>query len=544
LTRRYVIFFRAVVIALVLATAPLMATNVILNDYAVSHTMEEMEAIGQRYVKRAEEVINETVVTLQQLDRDNAKTCSMEDRTVFMDAVSQKGMISAVGLVDAFGKRMCVVPDLDMAETNILPAARPDGPLVGIGMLDKEYRGAKSAIVSWDLGNTNRLYAIISPAAIAVDPGPEYIRSHRRAELTLGKNLKWFSVGGFTSGDANSEILATNVKSTRYPMEAKVAVARSSVNQLVAPLKLIALLASAAMTVLFVAIGIWVSWRPENEANDEFNKAVRNGEFVPFYQPVMDIENGTLRGCEVLMRWQRPTGEIISPGQFMAYAEANGHIFEMTRQLMLKTAEEMGELYSQNPDLKLSINLFAGHFHDRQVVADLKKAYEKSDISFQQVVVEVTERYPLEDMDLARKIISELQALGIRVALDDVGTGHGGMAYLQKLGVDIIKIDKMFIDPLGSDENSTTIVDSMVELADNLGMGIIAEGVEEEDQIDRLLELGVTAAQGYYFAKPMNAEDYIAFAKKTEEKAAADVAQADEFAYEEDMDFESEEVAA
>lgn len=544
MTRRYVIFFRAVVIALVLATAPLMATNVILNDYAVSHTMEEMEAIGQRYVKRAEEVINETVVTLQQLDRDNAKTCSMEDRTVFMDAVSQKGMISAVGLVDAFGKRMCVVPDLDMAETNILPAARPDGPLVGIGMLDKEYRGAKSAIVSWDLGNTNRLYAIISPAAIAVDPGPEYIRSHRRAELTLGKNLKWFSVGGFTSGDANSEILATNVKSTRYPMEAKVAVARSSVNQLVAPLKLIALLASAAMTVLFVAIGIWVSWRPENEANDEFNKAVRNGEFVPFYQPVMDIENGTLRGCEVLMRWQRPTGEIISPGQFMAYAEANGHIFEMTRQLMLKTAEEMGELYSQNPDLKLSINLFAGHFHDRQVVADLKKAYEKSDISFQQVVVEVTERYPLEDMDLARKIISELQALGIRVALDDVGTGHGGMAYLQKLGVDIIKIDKMFIDPLGSDENSTTIVDSMVELADNLGMGIIAEGVEEEDQIDRLLELGVTAAQGYYFAKPMNAEDYIAFAKKTEEKAAADVAQADEFAYEEDMDFESEEVAA
>ncbi|EFO29670.1 cyclic di-GMP phosphodiesterase YahA [Roseibium sp. TrichSKD4] len=521
-----------------------MATNVILNDYAVSHTMEEMEAIGQRYVKRAEEVINETVVTLQQLDRDNAKTCSMEDRTVFMDAVSQKGMISAVGLVDAFGKRMCVVPDLDTAETNILPAARPDGPLVGIGMLDKEYRGAKSAIVSWDLGNTNRLYAIISPAAIAVDPGPEYIRSHRRAELTLGKNLKWFSVGGFTSGDANSEILATNVKSTRYPMEAKVAVARSSANQLVAPLKLIALLASAAMTVLFVAIGIWVSWRPENEANDEFNKAVRNGEFVPFYQPVMDIENGTLRGCEVLMRWQRPTGEIISPGQFMAYAEANGHIFEMTRQLMLKTAEEMGELYSQNPDLKLSINLFAGHFHDRQVVADLKKAYEKSDISFQQVVVEVTERYPLEDMDLARKIISELQALGIRVALDDVGTGHGGMAYLQKLGVDIIKIDKMFIDPLGSDENSTTIVDSMVELADNLGMGIIAEGVEEEDQIDRLLELGVTAAQGYYFAKPMNAEDYIAFAKKTEENAAADVAQADEFAYEEDMDFESEEVAA
>ena len=133
-------------------------------------------------------------------------------------------------------------------------------------------------------------------------------------------------------------------------------------------------------------------------------------------------------------------------------------------------------------------------------------------------MVEVTERHPLDDMERARKIIAELQALGVRVALDDVGTGHGGMAYLQKLGVDIIKIDKMFIDTIGSDDSSTTIVDSLVELADNLGMGIIAEGVEFEEQVERLLDLGVTAAQGYLYAAPMSAADYIAFAEKIEEE--------------------------
>jgi sensor c-di-GMP phosphodiesterase-like protein len=112
-------------------------------------------------------------------------------------------------------------------------------------------------------------------------------------------------------------------------------------------------------------------------------------------------------------------------------------------------------------------------------------------------------------MDTARKIIAEMQAVGVRVALDDVGTGHGGFAYLQKLGIDIIKIDKMFIDSLGTDDNSTTIVDTMVELADNLGMGIIAEGVETMEQIERLRELGVSAAQGYIFAPPLPAKLFI-----------------------------------
>ncbi|MCR9282398.1 MAG: EAL domain-containing protein [Rhodobacteraceae bacterium] len=246
---------------------------------------------------------------------------------------------------------------------------------------------------------------------------------------------------------------------------------------------------------------------------------MRNGEFIPYYQPVMDIESGRLRGCEILMRWRRPNGMIVSPGQFMAYAENNGHIFDMTRHMMRVSSEEIGDLYGDNPDLKLSINLFAGHFLDREIISDIRSIFEKSRISFQQIVVEVTERHPLEDMEFARKIIAELQALGVRVALDDVGTGHGGMAYLQKLGVDIIKIDKMFIDTIGSDDNSTTIVDSMVELADNLGMGIIAEGVEMEEQIDRLLELGVTAAQGYFFAAPMPADEFIAFAERTDEEA-------------------------
>jgi EAL domain-containing protein (putative c-di-GMP-specific phosphodiesterase class I) len=526
-------------IALLLATTPLFAINIILNQYAERRAISEMEAMGNVSLHRAEEAISTTVALLQRLDRDDIQTCNAEDRVIFEKQIVEHGMIDAIGVADGVGRRMCVTPDRELVEQVILPPRRVDGPLVGIGMLDRSYLGVRAAVISWDLKDDTRLFAEVTPAVIAIDPGPEYLRSYRRAELRLGNNLLWYTVGGYNSEASDpGDMLSVEVASELYPLSASVTAPVSAAGQLVQDLKVVAAAACAGIALLFVAIGVWLSWRPESEANDEFVAAIRNGEFIPFYQPVMDIETQRLRGCEVLMRWRRPNGVIVSPGQFMAYAENNGHIFDMTRNMMRVSSEEVGELYGENPDFKLSINLFAGHFLDREVISDIKSIFEKSEIAFQQIVVEVTERHPLQDMELARKIIAELQALGVRVALDDVGTGHGGMAYLQKLGVDIIKIDKMFIDTISSDDNSTTIVDSMVELADNLGMGIIAEGVELEEQIERLLELGVTAAQGYYFAQPMPADEFIEFAERMEEEGrerarlAAEAAAAEEAANE------------
>ncbi|MEP1930870.1 MAG: EAL domain-containing protein [Roseibium sp.] len=517
---RYFGFAKTVLVALVLATTPLFVANIILNQYGERRAVSEMEAMGEASLHRAEEAISTTVSLLQRLDRDDVQTCSAEDRVIFEKLIIENGMIDAIGLADASGRRMCIIPDRELAGEVILPPLKGDGPLVGIGMLDRNYLGARAAVISWDLKNENRLFAEVTPAVIAMDPGPEFLRSYRRSELRLGNNLLWYTVGGYNSeGSDPSAMLNVQVTSELYPLVSLITAPVSAAMGVVQELKVIAAAACAGIAILFVAIGVWFSWRPESEANDEFVAAIRKGEFIPYYQPVMDIETNRVRGCEVLMRWKRPNGAIVSPGQFMAYAESHGHIFDMTRQMMRVSVEEVGKLYGDNPDYKLSINLFAGHFLDREIISDIKEIFEPSEISYQQIVVEVTERHPLEDMELARKIMTELQALGVRIALDDVGTGHGGMAYLQKLGVDIIKIDKMFIDSISSDDNSTTIVDSMVELADNLGMGIIAEGVELEEQIERLLELGVTAAQGYYFAQAMPANEFIAFAETKEEEA-------------------------
>ncbi|MTH97231.1 EAL domain-containing protein [Roseibium sp. RKSG952] len=517
---RYFSFIRTIGIAILLAMAPLLFANTSLDHFARTQTLSEMEAIAKRHIKRAEDAIAQVVSVLQRLDRDAIVTCRAEDREIYQRLVGELGMIDAIGLADTEGRRMCVAPDKQLDGKAVLPPLRENAPRVGIGMLDREYLGAKAALISWELGNSLRLFAELTPAVIASDPGPDYLRAFRRVEMSLDNDLLWFASGAAqqaTAGDGS--VLVSTAASQNYPLNATVSAPLSAALHSVHGLKVITAAFSAVLALVLVGAGVWLSWRPESEADLEFAAAVGRGEFIPYYQPVIDIETGHLRGCEVLMRWRRPNGVLVSPGQFMAYAETYGHIFDMTRSIMVQCRDELGAYYAGHPDLKLSINLFAGHFLDREIIDDLKETFEGSGISFQQIIVEVTERHPLVDMELAREIIGELQSLGIRVALDDVGTGHGGMAYLQKLGVNIIKIDKMFIDALGTDASSTTIVDSMVELADNLGMGIIAEGVELQEQIDRLLDLGVTAAQGYLFAAAMPAGAFLEYAQRLEDRS-------------------------
>jgi sensor c-di-GMP phosphodiesterase-like protein len=145
---------------------------------------------------------------------------------------------------------------------------------------------------------------------------------------------------------------------------------------------------------------------------------------------------------------------------------------------------------------------------DERVVHDVHAIFAHSELKLTQVLLEVTERDPLPDMDLARTIIAKFQEMGVRVALDDVGTGHGGMSYLLKLRVDVMKIDKLFIDALGAERLSTAIVDSLIDLAAHLNMEVIAEGVETFDQVEALRRRGVRSAQGYVFAPPLPGSSY------------------------------------
>ncbi|KZL11572.1 EAL domain-containing protein [Pseudovibrio sp. Ad26] len=515
MSRHYFVFVRAILVALGLALLPLLIGNMILENFAMHQARNEMNAIADRYISRSEAAISGAVEILRQMQVKGLTSCTRQNQGEFEKTLSENVIINAIGIVDHRGVPMCYVPAQVRRGNSILPALKPDAPRVGIGMSWMEYQGIRTALVSWKLRNGWRLVANISPTVLAIEPGPDYLRHASEIEVRLGRDHVWVNP---TNNSNVPVIMGSNfieefAASTIYPINVRIRSDRNAIMSLVGELKIVAVIACSGIAIFLIALGVWLSWKPEKDAEDDFVASIRNNEFIPYYQPVVDIVTGELQGCEMLMRWQLPNGKMVSPGQFMTYAETSGHIFEMTRSIMRQSIDDLGELYSQHQELKLSVNLFAGHFNDRSIVDDLLDIYEDSPIALNQVVMEVTERQPLEDIELARKIIAELQAHGIRVALDDVGTGHGGLAYLQKLGMDIVKIDKMFIDPLGSEENAFRLVDAIAELADTMNMGIIAEGVEKYEQIVLLRELGVSSAQGYIFSKPLPARKYLEFAE-------------------------------
>jgi len=283
-------------------------------------------------------------------------------------------------------------------------------------------------------------------------------------------------------------------------------------------------LGSALITILTFALFALYLRRNRNDPLVEFRTAIANGEIIPYFQPTIDLKAGKVVGAEVLARWRRPDGGMVSPANFIPLAERSGLIYPMTRALMAHTALEMGEAYATKPHLNLAFNLYAGHFADDSILDDLKTIFSDSRLGLAQIVLEVTEREPLPDLDLARNIIERMQQFGIRVAIDDVGTGHGGLSYLMKLGVDAIKIDKMFIDAINTERHSQTIIETLLELARTMKMEVIAEGVESFEQVEYLQRKGVQQAQGYFFAPPLPAKSYIALIEAMEPAAVTDTA--------------------
>ncbi len=176
---------------------------------------------------------------------------------------------------------------------------------------------------------------------------------------------------------------------------------------------------------------------------------------------------------------------------------------------MRRVRTEAGAAVGARPHFKIGFNLSALHFTDEAIVKDVGAIFAGSQIALSQVLLEVTERQPLENLTMARRVIAALQGLGVHVGIDDLGTGHSGLSYMLKLGVDFIKIDKMFVDAIGTERYSTTIIETLVGLGRDMRMDIIAEGVETFEQVQHLRERGIRKAQGYVFAPPLPGPSFL-----------------------------------
>ncbi|MCF6303455.1 MAG: EAL domain-containing protein [Devosiaceae bacterium] len=235
----------------------------------------------------------------------------------------------------------------------------------------------------------------------------------------------------------------------------------------------------------------------------QLRRALLNGEFVPFMQPIFDISSGKIVGCEVLMRWVKVNGEVVAPFSFIPAAEQSGLIVPMTRMVMVDALERLAPRLNSDNNFKVAFNIVPVDLVSESFESQVCKIVKDAGVSRGQVVLEITERQEFPDKGKAISTIKKLRNLGFRIALDDTGVGHNGLSNVQQLGADIIKIDKIFIDRVGVDASATTIVQMLVRLAHELNMRTVAEGVETEAQLSALDACNVDEGQGFLVSKPL-----------------------------------------
>ena len=243
---------------------------------------------------------------------------------------------------------------------------------------------------------------------------------------------------------------------------------------------------------------------------ETLRKAIAKGEIVPYYQPIVNGREGTLRGVEVLARWKHPKAGFISPSVFIPAAEKSGLIVPLTRSLMAQVVAHMNAIESKLPEgFHIGINFSASHIVDPGFVAEClayKQSFSRQDLN---LVIEVTEREPLHVDEHLIQTLNMLHENGFAIALDDFGTGYSGLSYLHDLHIDYIKIDQSFVGRVNAYEDSTLILDSVLELARKLSISIVAEGVETQAQLDYLSRNNITYLQGFYFFKPVSLPELV-----------------------------------
>jgi diguanylate cyclase (GGDEF)-like protein len=246
------------------------------------------------------------------------------------------------------------------------------------------------------------------------------------------------------------------------------------------------------------------------QLESELRNSVEDGDFVLHYQPLLDLSTLEIVGAEALIRWEHPELGLLPPGEFIDVAEDTGMIVPLGRWVIEQATKDAAKWQSTSGRrLSVSVNLSPRQLHDPDLIQATSRALAAAGLPAECLVIEITENLLLNDADLARDMLASLRALGVRVAVDDFGTGYSSLAYLDRYPVDVLKVDRSFVEPLGTSVKSAALVRSIVELAAALEMECVAEGVENEQQVVTLRSLGCHLAQGFMFAKPRPAEEML-----------------------------------
>ncbi|MGL5065134.1 MAG: EAL domain-containing protein [Microcoleus sp.] len=238
------------------------------------------------------------------------------------------------------------------------------------------------------------------------------------------------------------------------------------------------------------------------------HEALERGEFEVYFQPKVNINTWKIQGMEALLRWQHPEFGLVSPGTFIPIAEENGLIVPIG-EWVLRTACSQNKAWQAalHPDLRIAVNFSARQFQQFNLVQMVANCLEKTGLAPKYLEVEITESTAMQDVEYTRNVLSQLQEMGVQIALDDFGTGYCSLNYLKKFPLNILKIDKSFVSELTTDSRQRAIANAVATLGRDLNLSVVAEGVENKEQLQCLRSLHCQEIQGYYFSSALSANE-------------------------------------
>jgi sensor c-di-GMP phosphodiesterase-like protein len=496
-TRKQIIAMAA---GAILAGGPLIAFDYWVSRLIERQAVEDVMTSAKRAAALADARVSQVLTAIDDLAARGAANCNPESLVLMRRTVFETVPVKGVALIGPGGEIVCTHGGKSLGERKTLVSE----PLPGTNNYELE-------VIKLDASsNMVRIVRTIGVDHLAaIVPGELFVPQVSTQGNKMSSHAIMTTANGTVIGQSGRALpqaeeasaLKARYRSGKYGFTLAISLPRGAIEQ--SDIGEIAMAAKGVFALILIGFALLLPRRTPDNPITELERALKAGEFIPYYQPIVDIRSGQLRGAEVLVRWRKPDGSLVLPGAFIPLAESSGLIAPLTRALMRHVCAEVGAAIGGRPSLKISFNLAAQLVRSDAIVKDVRNAFASSPIGLSQVVLELTERDQIEDLAETRRVISMLQGTGVRIAIDDVGTGHSGLSYILKLGVDIIKIDKMFVDALGTDRNSTTIVETLIDLAHNMRMDVVAEGVENFEQVMHLRELGVRSAQGYVFAPPL-----------------------------------------
>jgi EAL domain-containing protein (putative c-di-GMP-specific phosphodiesterase class I) len=493
-----------------LVFAPVIGIDYLLDNYVRQRETTHLQRRADDISQGMKASTYDAILSLRQILADSPSLCT----PTFVSNI-QKQMGASLNLRDvlvenpdgvqycgAFGSKVIYSP---LSEPLSIPGISETMQIVKLGDL-----GVPAIRVTQNFGPSRTVSAFVAVVPVRSEGLRNGLHAMSMVRISLTNGFTVLSAGDVSQFDRrkkDADLISAQSFSGEIPLRVEAAVPFATARADYADLDVSFTILSCLMCAAFLILMLQYVRRSQLPAF-ALERAIARNELKPYYQPVINLRTGKLAGCEVLCRWVKPNGEVVAPGAFIDYAEVTGLAIPMTLSLMQQVRADLSDLCVEMPKMKISINLFEGHFRDSNIVDDVQAIFGGTPINYRQLVFEITERRPLGNSTQANSVIAGFHALGARLAMDDVGTGHSNLAYMQTLGVDVIKIDRVFVDMIKADTTQVPVLDGLIAMARDLGTEVIAEGVETEAQALYLRARGVYLAQGFLFAPALKVEAF------------------------------------